>query len=250
MKDALEPTQRKGARLARIGVWTAAIGVVLALASGLVVRVGLLSSIAGMGLYAIGSLLLLIALVTAGLGLLRGVGPPRSAVWLGLLAALAIWVNNIVVIGQSRGAPPIHDVSTDLENPPTFVSVVPLRADAPNPPDYAGPDSATQQRAAFPDLGPLRTRQPPATVFAQAREVASAQGWELVAASEPEGRIEATATTGWFRFRDDVVIRISPDDGGTRVDVRSKSRVGRGDMGANARRIRTFLAALEARLAA
>ena len=66
-------------------------------------------------------------------------------------------------------------------------------------------------------------------------------GWEIVAAEPDRGRIEATATTFWFRFKDDVVIRLTPRGYGTYVDVRSKSRIGGGDMGANANRIRRFL---------
>ena len=75
------------------------------------------------------------------------------------------------------------------------------------------------------------------------------KGWTLVDANEAEGRIEATAETGWVRFKDDVVIRIQPERDQTRVDVRSKSRVGRGDMGVNARRVRDYLASLQGRLA-
>ena len=86
-------------------------------------------------------------------------------------------------------------------------------------------------------------------VFASAREVVADKGWALVDASEADGRIEATAETGWVRFKDDVVIRVQPTAAGTRIDVRSKSRVGRGDMGVNARRVQNYLRALQARLA-
>ena len=91
--------------------------------------------------------------------------------------------------------------------------------------------------------------QPADVVFAGAKEIVADKGWTLVDASEAEGRIEATAETGWVRFKDDVVIRIQPTASGVRVDVRSKSRVGRGDMGVNARRIRNYLDSLQARLA-
>jgi uncharacterized protein (DUF1499 family) len=69
-----------------------------------------------------------------------------------------------------------------------------------------------------------------------------------VVASDPAaGRIEANETTRWFRFTDDVVIRVAPDGAGSRVDVRSVSRVGRSDFGVNAGRIRAYTAALKAR---
>lgn len=146
-------------------------------------------------------------------------------------------------------APPIHDISTDVENPPAFVAVVPLRGGASNPPEYDGEETARAQREAYPDIMPMLFTQPPAEVFQAALAVARDMGWEVVAAEEDEGRIEAVATTRWFGFKDDVVIRLTPAGVGTRLDIRSKSRIGRSDIGANARRIRDFRAALNAELA-
>lgn len=154
-------------------------------------------------------------------------------------------------VGHLRAAqrvPPIHDITTDPDDPPRFVAVLPLRREAPNPVEYGGPALAAQQRVAYPDLGPARFSAPPAHVFEQAATVARRMGWEIVAAVPPEGRLEATDRTFWFGFRDDVVVRVAPADEGTRVDVRSVSRVGRSDLGTNARRIRDFLAALRAAL--
>jgi uncharacterized protein (DUF1499 family) len=85
----------------------------------------------------------------------------------------------------------------------------------------------------------------PDSVFTLAHRAAEKMGWEIVAADSAAGRVEATATTTWFGFKDDVVIRIEPADRGTRVDVRSKSRVGRGDVGANAARIRKYVETLK-----
>lgn len=142
----------------------------------------------------------------------------------------------------ARSAPPIHDITTDPENPPEFVAVLPLRADAPNPPEYGGPDVAAQQRQAYPDIRPLRLDVAPEVAFARALAVARSLRWEIVAADTANLRIEATDRTFWFGFEDDVVIRVTPDPrGGARVDARSKSRVGRGDVGTNARRLRRFL---------
>lgn len=257
MKDALQAAPRKGSRLSGIGIWTALIGIVLAALSGLGARAGFLSPFQSMGAYALGSLLLLVALVTAGLGLLRSRGTAGTAstpaTWLALIAGLAVTANNGLVMGQAGGAPGIHDVTTDTSNPPAFVAVLPLRqVDAQNPPDYAGPGSgpeaAAAQKQAFPDIQPLFFNQPANIVFAAARDVVAEKGWTLVDANEADGRIEATAETGWVRFKDDVVIRIQPGRDQTRVDVRSKSRVGRGDMGANARRVRDYLGSLQARL--
>ena len=143
--------------------------------------------------------------------------------------------------------PPIHDISTDLVAPPAFVAILPLRRDAPNPATYGGPEIAAQQRAAYPDLTSLVLARPTDRVFAQALDVIDCMGWELVDASMPEWRIEATDTTFWFGFKDDVVIRILPSNGGSRIDARSVSRVGRSDVGSNAERIHAFLDALASR---
>ena len=254
MKDAFQAIPRKGSRLSGIGIWTASIGVVLVSMSGLAARAGVVSPFASMGAYTAGSLLLFIAIITAGLGLLRSGGTggtaSRPATWLALLAGLAITANNGLLIKQATGAPPIHDISTDTDNPPAFVAVLPLRlVDAKNPPEYGGPETAAAQKRAFPDIAPLMTTRPANVVFAAARDTVAEKGWTLVNASEVDGRIEATAETGWVHFKDDVVIRITPGRDQTRVDVRSTSRVGRGDMGTNARRVRDFLSTLQSRLA-
>lgn len=136
----------------------------------------------------------------------------------------------------------IHDITTDTENPPVFVSILALRKDAPNSATYGGPEIAAQQHAAYPDIRPLVSDLPPERAFERSRSVARQMGWDIVDENPAEGRIEATATTRWFGFKDDVVVRIAPAAGdGSRVDIRSVSRVGRSDVGTNARRIRTFL---------
>lgn len=146
---------------------------------------------------------------------------------------------------KAASVPPIHDLSTDTERPPAFVAVLPLRQGAPNPAAYGGPEVARQQRAAYPDLQPLTLALSPPVAFDRALAVARALGWRIVAAVPAEGRIEASATTFWFGFRDDIVVRIVAADSGSRVDIRSLSRVGRGDAGTNAERIRAFLQRLK-----
>ena len=169
-------------------------------------------------------------------------------------AALALLVGAGLVLNfaawtlAGREVPRIHDISTDIVNAPEFVAIVPLREGAPNPPGYAGGRVAEQQRAAYPDIEPIRVRVAADEVFAAALGVASDMGWALVAQAPGEGRIEATATTGYFGFKDDVVIRVRRGDDETVVDVRSKSRVGLSDLGTNAARIRDFRDRLLARL--
>ncbi len=174
-------------------------------------------------------------------------GPRRGLIFavlglvIGLTAAAVPWQWR----RASQGVPPIHDITTDLQNPPEFVAVRPLRAGAPNPPEYAGEETAEHQRASYPDIQPLVLPVPPEQAFERALAAARGMGWEIVEANPAEGRIEATAETFWFRFKDDVVVRITPAQGGSRIDVRSKSRVGRGDMGTNARRVRSYLARVQ-----
>ena len=150
------------------------------------------------------------------------------------------------LLSEGGKLPPIHDITTDTDKPPRFVAVLKLRKDAPNTAEYAGAELAAQQKKGYPDLAPAMLNIPPRAAFERALTIARASGWEIVAAAPEDNRIEATATTDWFGFKDDVVVRITPSGSGSRIDVRSVSRVGRSDLGANARRIREFLRLLAA----
>ena len=150
------------------------------------------------------------------------------------------------LVHEGRKLPPIHDITTDTNDPPAFVAVLPLRKDAPNTAQYGGAELAEQQKKGYPDLAPALLALPPRAAFDRALDIARRSGWEIVSAKPEDNRIEATATTDWFGFKDDIVIRIKPANQGSRVDVRSVSRVGRSDLGTNARRIREFLKQLGA----
>lgn len=168
-----------------------------------------------------------------------------------LALAIAAGVASFVAVAipliwqlRVRNLPPIHDITTDLENPPAFEAIVPLRADATTTLDRP-PMLAAQQREGYPDIAPITLPLPPDRVFNRALDVAERLGWEIVA-SDPEKRIiEATDSTRWFGFKDDIVVRVMPWGSGSRVDVRSVSRVGRSDLGRNARRIRAFFETLQ-----
>ncbi len=147
--------------------------------------------------------------------------------------------------------PPIHDISTNRINPPEFVAILPIRADAPNTVVYGGSNNMTVERLieltdeAYPDLVTQGYSESADAVFAKALAAVEELGWELVAQDRAEGRIEATDTTFWFRFKDDIVIKIEQQGTDSVVDARSVSRVGTGDVGANAIRLRKFFALLD-----
>jgi uncharacterized protein (DUF1499 family) len=144
--------------------------------------------------------------------------------------------------------PVINDITTDTESPPRFMSILPLRKDATSPVEYGGPTIASQQIRAYPEVKPAILPLPPDKAFALALATAKKKGWRIIDTNPNEGRIEASDTTFWFGFIDDIVVRVRAEAGGSRVDVRSLSRVGRSDVGTNARRIEKFMKALRKEL--
>lgn len=180
-------------------------------------------------------------IVTRPLLLRQGAILSLAGIIIGLLTAGIPWSWT----RTAKQMPVIHDISTDTENPPKFFAVLPLRKAAANPAEYGGSDIATQQRKGYPDIAPRLMKVSPDRAFEQALQAARDMGWEIVDAQPKDGRIEATDATFWFGFKDDVVIRITPALDGSRVDVRSLSRVGRSDVGANAKRIRAYFRKLE-----
>jgi uncharacterized protein (DUF1499 family) len=131
----------------------------------------------------------------------------------------------------------INDITTDPADPPGF-TVAAREIGEPLP--YPGESFAAQQRAAYPELATIVINAPPAQALARARNAAQALGLEIVAEDADAGTLEARATSRVFRFVDDVVIRVRPTGQGAMIDVRSRSRDGRGDFGVNAKRIRAL----------
>lgn len=210
----------------------AALAVLLLAISGPGTHAGLWPLSVGVGLFA-GAML--VGLAAAGAALV-GLALPRLRarsvpVW---IAALTLGVASAAVpldyVRRVKTLPYINDLTTDTESPPQF-----------SPPKTYPSHFAELQQIGYPDLRPLELALPPQQAFARAAETARDEGWEITALDESAGRIEAVATTRWFGFQDDVVIRITPARAGSRVDLRSRSRVGRSDAGANAQRIREFL---------
>jgi len=229
-------------------VLAAALALLLLALAPLGWRLGLWHYAIGFALIGLAALLAIVGAVLAGIGLgfgratlsWRGGALPVLAVLLGLGFLAAAWQ----VI--QHGAVPIHDISTDLDNPPAFIAALPARqAEQAASAAYAGAALARQQQAAYPDIGPIVLAAAPAQAFALALATARAMpGWTITASDPQAGRIEASQASFWFGFVDDVVIRVEADGAGSRIDMRSLSRQGVGDLGVNARRVRAYLAAL------
>ena len=199
-----------GLSLYRYAAWVGIAGVVLAVAL--------------LALYAVPRFRLGIALPAIALCMsLATLGPP------------------FVFLARAKAVPPIHDITTDFADPPQFVTLKDVRDKAPNGSKYGGEEIAAQQRKAFQDIHPAMLTVPPAEAMQRVLDAARALGWEVAGSDTAAGRVEATDTTGWFGFKDDIAIRVRPDANGSRVDIRSVSRVGRSDIGANAARVRAFL---------
>lgn len=185
-----------------------------------------------------------VALAALVLAAIRRAGIHLAISLMGVAVALALVFPSWNLQRTASQVPRIHDITTDTENPPRFLALLAARQKAPNGAAYAGAKLAQAQKAAYPDIQPELLNMPPARAFDHALAAARNMGWDIVAAEPAQGRIEATATTFWFRFKDDVVIRIAADGNGSRLDIRSMSRIGRSDLGTNAKRIRAYLARL------
>jgi uncharacterized protein (DUF1499 family) len=189
------------------------------------------------------------AVVVSALALLLG----RAAInWRGvMIGAVPLVAGGLIAYvplhyDAMRGKyPPIDDITTDTANPPALGAAVALRkAEGGNPATYQGAKIAEQQKHAYPDIVPLTLAIAPPQAFARALGTAQRMGWTIVEGDPISGRIEASDRSRWFGFTDDIVIRITASGNGSRIDMRSSSRHGRGDFGVNAARIRTYLAAL------
>jgi uncharacterized protein (DUF1499 family) len=166
----------------------------------------------------------------------------RAMLW--ITVAIVGIVLMAPLIFKMLTVPRIHDDTTDTEDPPHYVALLATRQASFNGAAYGGPAVAAMQKKGYPDIIPLLLPDPPERVFPRIEAAARGLGWRIVAAAPAEGRLEATATTPLFRFQDDIVVRVVPALNGSLVNIRSVSRIGRSDLGANARRVRAFIAAL------
>lgn len=187
---------------------------------------------------------------------------PSAGGWVAAILCLLIGIGGTVqgrnISSIARSVPPIHDITTDTVNPPEFsASLIERRGRNANSVVYEekiDPRSdqpyAVVQAEAYPDIRPYEFDYSPRVVFSAAMEAANEMGWVIPTYWENQLRFEATTTTFWFGFVDYVSVRISErEDGGAIMDVRSSSRVGGSDLGANANRIRKFRERVSALLA-
>ena len=172
---------------------------------------------------------------------LRGLGLAVAA--LGVGVAMLAYPAYLAVLFYRL--PAVNDITTDPIDPPRFEAIARLRPRGANPVGYPGAAAMQLQRAAYPDIEPLLVSVPPLEAYEAALAVITKRKWRIVDVRPPqtgrrEGRIEAVARTPIMGFRDDIVVRVRAAEDGARVDMRSASRYGRHDFGANASRVRSL----------
>ena len=236
--------------VSRVAIWSsrlALFAIAVAALSVIIVRSGLLEIIPALATFAA-------SLVFAGLAILlafaafvviwrQGTGGLGRAL-LGLFLGLALLAYPAYLATRALRLPPISDVTTDPTNPPRFDVLARLRPRGRT--DYPGSAVAALQRKAYPDFVPLDLDVPTKVAYNAALALVTKRKWYIGDTRPPslarrDGVIEAVARTPIMGFRDDVVIRVTPLGQGTRVDMRSASRFGDHDLGANASRIRSLL---------
>jgi len=238
------PLRARGA-MAYVGAAAAALAVLAVLAGGWGNRAGWWDYRVALGVLRWAAWIGLGAAVVAAIGgsLAVAQGPARRVT----LVAIAGVILGSLLFGvpwayTAKRAAPINDITTDTVDPPRYVDIAPLRAGAPVKLDYGGEEIAAQQRNAYPDIAPVHLNVSRDQAFERALAAAKSLGWTIAGTAPAEGRIEATDSTLFMGFTDDIVVRVQTEGAGSRVDVRSHSRVGRGDFGTNAKRVRAFLA--------
>jgi uncharacterized protein (DUF1499 family) len=236
MAPTTEPRSGRGALI--LGCIAAAAFIFGPLATYL----GLAPPLVGFGVFALGGILGLVTLVVALVTLFRaGFNNARGGLALGALITVVF----LMLALPSRGVPRINDITTDTQNPPKFVQAMSEADNAGRDMNYPGESFATQQASGYPQLTPLRLPEAPAAVYERvvqkSREMPQ---WTITRTDAAAFAVEGFATSALFRFKDDFIIEVRPDGTGSAVHMRSKSRVGRGDVGANAARIEAFFAKL------
>ena len=247
MSEQVQDARKWWASALMIG---SAVGLVCLLVGALGTKFGVWGFQGGFMLLAVGTVL---AAVVFFLGIIGGVycmskkmQAELSAIIIGVVVSVFMLAMMGTQFMAATSVPPIHNISTDTESPPQFDKLVAVReAEGANPHDYDREALAQIQKEAYPQIKPLITDVAAGEMQNRVVQVLEDLGLEVVDSNPAAGRVEATDTTFWFGFKDDVVVRIRPEGSGSVVDVRSVSRVGQSDLGKNAERISEILAALK-----
>jgi uncharacterized protein (DUF1499 family) len=247
--DTHQKPGNKGSLVARLGSSLAIIGLLAVGTGPLAVHAGVAKPLQGFVIFGLGLFFGLLAFLIGLIALLRtrgSEGVHRSRAWLATGIGLVLAGVFAFLYAPSASLPRINDFTTDPGDPPTFAAA--KREPANQDRDLSYPtDSAAQQRAAYPDLAPIVLEVAPADAFVRAQRAAGQLGWKTTYSDPEAGVFEAQDISPTFLFVDDVVVRIRPEGAsGSRIDLRSKSRDGKGDMGVNAKRIRAFTAKVQA----
>ncbi len=238
MAEMLPGSVRWTWRLVSAGVAVFVLGPLLA-------HFGIVRPYIGFLLFALGGFLGIIALVLGVVAVFRAGGESRASALRALVPALVIAAVFLVIAVPAGKYPPINDISTDTQHPPEFVAANQIAANRGRDMSYAGEAMAQQQRSGYPRLHPLVLPQAADAAFGQVETVARGMpGWKITRDDQQNRTLEGTETTRVFRFVDDFVITVIPAEQGSVVQMRSKSRDGKGDIGANAARIERFFAKL------
>jgi uncharacterized protein (DUF1499 family) len=232
MAQAQSGAARWGFRLGVVGALAFVVGPILA-------HVHALPALGGFVLFGLGGLLGLIALIVA------AVGAARGGVGAGLALGTVVTIAFFAIALPGRKYPRINDITTDPGNPPQFVKAGSLEGNAGRDMKYPGPSCAEQQRSGYPSLAALRLNASPDDTFRKVEGAAKQMpNWEITRDDASAHALEGVATSSLFQFKDDFVVEVRPQDSGSVVQMRSKSRDGKGDIGANAARIEAFFATL------
>jgi uncharacterized protein (DUF1499 family) len=205
----------------RLGIWDFQVGLLMLIPAGVLLAV-------------IG---LIVGIISIFVSRKRGYSGDMPAIITSIVVCAVIVGFMGIQFQKGTSVPPIHNISTDLNDPPQFNAVVALRGESSNPLEYDAAKIGPQQQAAYPEVKSLTVSTSKAETIANVVAALVDMGLDIVAVDEAAGTVEATATTFWFGFKDDIVVRVRESNGGSIVDARSVSRVGLSDLGVNASRI-------------
>ena len=234
-------------RSARIASWLGKFAPSCALAGLIGIHIGVVPPMGGFLFFQLGLLAALLSLVFGGIAFFatrdNREGAGRSGAWLGLASGMVMLAIAIMGASPGSGKPAINDITTNLEDPPEFAA-------AEHVPDYQGRDMSYPPafveivRSSYPYVKPITLSTTPDKAYERAIATAEELGWVVVHQDKAGMRFDAQHTTSIFKFVDDVTVRVRASANGATIDLRSKSRDGKGDIGANAARIMAFTTAI------